>query len=125
MNAATRSRYLPRKRSVSIASAVVSVGKPVKHIASGAMPAPARWSMTSATTPMGAPLSIMLSTRGLADSTPSAQATAPPRRRISARSAVRYFSGFRSVAQRRASADASSAAASLTSVFGATESCEK
>ena len=42
MKAATSSRRSSRKRSVASASASVSVGKPVKHIASAAMPAAAR-----------------------------------------------------------------------------------
>ena len=81
--------------------------------------------MTSLTTATGAPLSMSSSTRGLADSTPSAQATAPPRRNVSARSAVRYRSGLRSVAQRRSRPASASAPASLTIVFGATESCDR
>ena len=60
-----------------------------------------------------------------ADSTPSAQATAPPRRNVSARSAVRYLSGLRSVAQRSSRPASASAPASLTIVLGATESCDR
>lgn len=110
---------------MSSASRWVSVGNSVKHIASAAMPAPARCPITSDTTATGAPLSISPSTRSDPDSTPSAHATAPASRSVSARSRVRYLSGLRSVAQRMSSPAATIACESFTRFFGATGSCEK
>ena len=97
----------------------------MKHIASGAIPARARFVTTSRTASIGAPLSMSDKTRGEADSTPSAHATAPARRSVSARSAVRYFSGFKSVAHLMSRPASMIPCASLSSVFGATESCER
>ena len=101
MKRETSSRSSSRKESVSRASSAVSVGKSVKHMASAATPDSARFSITSRTTLTGAPLSMSPRTRGDADSTPSAQATAPASRSTWARSFVRYFSGLRSVAHFR------------------------